>query len=685
MDILSEIFGPGWEREMAAESADTTTPSSSTPTPANRPPSSTDKKSNSIKAQIEIIPCKVCGDKSSGVHYGVITCEGCKGFFRRSQSSVVNYQCPRQKNCVVDRVNRNRCQYCRLQKCLALGMSRDAVKFGRMSKKQREKVEDEVRFHKANQLRTGLSETSPDSSIYEPATPTSSDLYSSNTYNYTSDPPSFPPSGYTFPQQSSASTTVPFEITSDYVDSTTFDVRHGSIDPIQTSMEGLPDSGAMSPGLVSGDNGFGHRGSSSNGVGGGSLRLGNSIPDRGGGRSEGGGRDGGECGRISEGGSTSLYMNPDMLIKQEVENCFELSLQNSRLDPDDTCIDDLNPLNSVDTSLPPVDSTTYFSPATRVPSLPSSPLPPGSQDHNLLHHQQQQHQSLQAQQQQQRQQQSSQQTSVAGMTMLPEDLYNPYSPDLSENLIPLIAEAVQRSCKHTSDQLLDVMRKNTISMAKVSYYKNMAHEELWQDCAKKVTEVLQQVIEFAKMIPGFRKLPQEDQIALLKSGGFELAMLWMSRYFDVSQNCVLYGDALLPMEAFLTPESIEIRLVGDVFEFAKTIAELKLTDCQFGLYAAVVLFQADRPGLRRGQEIQFTGHALARILCTELERNHPHPIKGDVSLYALLLTKISQLRTLSEQHREALTKFKQSTPHVDFPELHKEIFVCEPQGAAASY
>jgi hypothetical protein len=82
-----------------------------------------------FSAQIEIIPCKVCGDKSSGVHYGVITCEGCKGFFRRSQSSVVNYQCPRNKNCVVDRVNRNRCQYCRLQKCLRLGMSRDGEFF----------------------------------------------------------------------------------------------------------------------------------------------------------------------------------------------------------------------------------------------------------------------------------------------------------------------------------------------------------------------------------------------------------------------------------------------------------------------------------------------------------------------------------------------------------------------------
>ena len=48
-----------------------------------------------------------------------------QGFFRRSQAGPVNYQCPRNKNCVIDRVNRNRCQYCRLQKCLTLGMSRD--------------------------------------------------------------------------------------------------------------------------------------------------------------------------------------------------------------------------------------------------------------------------------------------------------------------------------------------------------------------------------------------------------------------------------------------------------------------------------------------------------------------------------------------------------------------------------
>nr|AKN63430.1 RAR-related orphan receptor B [Xenopus laevis] len=100
-----------------------------------------------MRAQIEVIPCKICGDKSSGIHYGVITCEGCKGFFRRSQRNNAAYSCPRQRNCLIDRTNRNRCQHCRLQKCLALGMSRDAVKFGRMSKKQRDSLYAEVQKH----------------------------------------------------------------------------------------------------------------------------------------------------------------------------------------------------------------------------------------------------------------------------------------------------------------------------------------------------------------------------------------------------------------------------------------------------------------------------------------------------------------------------------------------------------
>ncbi|XP_031767371.2 ecdysone-induced protein 78C isoform X2 [Galleria mellonella] len=83
-------------------------------------------------------PCKVCGDKASGYHYGVTSCEGCKGFFRRSIQKQIEYRCLRDGKCLVIRLNRNRCQFCRFKKCLAVGMSRDSVRYGRVPKRPRE-------------------------------------------------------------------------------------------------------------------------------------------------------------------------------------------------------------------------------------------------------------------------------------------------------------------------------------------------------------------------------------------------------------------------------------------------------------------------------------------------------------------------------------------------------------------
>lgn len=69
--------------------------------------------------------CVVCGDRASGRHYGAISCEGCKGFFKRSIRKQLGYQCRGSKSCEVTKHHRNRCQYCRLQKCLAMGMRSD--------------------------------------------------------------------------------------------------------------------------------------------------------------------------------------------------------------------------------------------------------------------------------------------------------------------------------------------------------------------------------------------------------------------------------------------------------------------------------------------------------------------------------------------------------------------------------
>ncbi|TMS37235.1 hypothetical protein L596_004210 [Steinernema carpocapsae] len=81
--------------------------------------------------------CKVCGDKASGHHYGVTSCEGCKGFFRRSIQKQCDYKCQKDGKCTIEKMSRNRCQACRLQKCVQAGMARDSVRYNRFPRKAR--------------------------------------------------------------------------------------------------------------------------------------------------------------------------------------------------------------------------------------------------------------------------------------------------------------------------------------------------------------------------------------------------------------------------------------------------------------------------------------------------------------------------------------------------------------------
>ncbi|XP_037625415.1 nuclear receptor subfamily 2 group F member 6-like isoform X1 [Sebastes umbrosus] len=78
-----------------------------------------------------VVDCGVCGDKSSGKHYGVFTCEGCKSFFKRSIRRNLNYSCRSNRECQIDQHHRNQCQYCRLKKCFRVGMRKEGMKVQR--------------------------------------------------------------------------------------------------------------------------------------------------------------------------------------------------------------------------------------------------------------------------------------------------------------------------------------------------------------------------------------------------------------------------------------------------------------------------------------------------------------------------------------------------------------------------
>lgn len=134
----------------------TSSPSCRQDKPGNTPPTTaghsrtqsqkTGRSSSTAKCSITkinglVLLCKVCGDVASGFHYGVHACEGCKGFFRRSIQQNIQYKkCLKNESCPIMRINRNRCQQCRFKKCLLVGMSRDSVRFGRIPKREKQRM-----------------------------------------------------------------------------------------------------------------------------------------------------------------------------------------------------------------------------------------------------------------------------------------------------------------------------------------------------------------------------------------------------------------------------------------------------------------------------------------------------------------------------------------------------------------
>ncbi|XP_019488662.1 PREDICTED: nuclear receptor subfamily 1 group I member 3 isoform X4 [Hipposideros armiger] len=71
--------------------------------------------------------CVVCGDRATGYHFHALTCEGCKGFFRRTVHKSTGLSCPFAGSCKVNKAQRRHCPACRLRKCLDVGMKKEMI------------------------------------------------------------------------------------------------------------------------------------------------------------------------------------------------------------------------------------------------------------------------------------------------------------------------------------------------------------------------------------------------------------------------------------------------------------------------------------------------------------------------------------------------------------------------------
>uniref|UniRef100_T1GCB1 Uncharacterized protein n=1 Tax=Megaselia scalaris TaxID=36166 RepID=T1GCB1_MEGSC len=90
------------------------------------------EKEVQVREEITRRLCLVCGDIASGFHYGVASCEACKAFFKRTIQGNIEYTCPANNECEINKRRRKACQACRFQKCLLMGMLKEGVRLDRV-------------------------------------------------------------------------------------------------------------------------------------------------------------------------------------------------------------------------------------------------------------------------------------------------------------------------------------------------------------------------------------------------------------------------------------------------------------------------------------------------------------------------------------------------------------------------
>uniref|UniRef100_A0A8C7MMK7 Nuclear receptor subfamily 1, group D, member 2a n=1 Tax=Oncorhynchus kisutch TaxID=8019 RepID=A0A8C7MMK7_ONCKI len=496
-------------------------------------------RSTSAKSKINgmVLLCKVCGDVASGFHYGVHACEGCKGFFRRSIQHSIRYKkCLKMENCTVIRINRNRCQQCRFKKCLAVGMSRDSVRFGRIPKREKQRMLLEMQNAMNNMMMNNNSQLR-------------------SMLHGTQSPPC-PMEGLPNDGSSSSSASSSSSISS----------SSGSNPSSPCSVQDSLETSSSSASSCSSDSGD------------------DEVPPS----------------RVCHQGTFTYRREQQQAIKEEAEESPSQVAGETVKDRRDSRMEELqeswNRCNDDARGYQPSSSITGAT--TQCTTYRLSPMV--TVDHHTAYR-------------------TTRQTWCVSFYHLIS--LRPCSRLLSPQVIPsLYVDPSQRS------------------------------QEIWEEFSRSFIPAVREVVGFAKRIPGFRDLPEYDQVSLLKNGTFEVLMVRFASLFDVSERTV----------TFLTGKcySLELLRAGELLtsmcDFSEKLAALQLDKDEMSLFIAVVLVSADRSGIQDLKSVEALQDTLIRALQSLIMKNHAN----ETTTFTKLLLKLPELRSLNNIHSEELLAFK---------------------------
>ncbi|GFO33841.1 nuclear hormone receptor e75 [Plakobranchus ocellatus] len=247
------------------------------------------------------------------------------------------------------------------------------------------------------------------------------------------------------------------------------------------------------------------------------------------------------------------------------------------------------------------------------------------------------------------------------------------------DVILSISQAHHSHCAITEDKMKNIVRRPATLMSKIHIppgQLQFTNEELevqrllmWQQLATLVTPAINSVVEFSKRVPNFSDLSQDDQLILIKLGFFEIWLTRMARMIDTEENIMVFEDgSCISREELAVVYSPDF--VTSMFDVCSGFNMLNLNDTEIGLFTGIVLATADRQGLSDTSAVERIQDSLVEALTLQVSRNH----STEENLFAAVLMKLPELRTLGSQHNDLLRWYRLQWHRGNLPPLFAEIY-----------
>ncbi|KAL8163947.1 UNVERIFIED_CONTAM: hypothetical protein K2H54_041721 [Gekko kuhli] len=193
------------------------------------------------------------------------------------------------------------------------------------------------------------------------------------------------------------------------------------------------------------------------------------------------------------------------------------------------------------------------------------------------------------------------------------------------------------------------LQLNDDSDDSASMTMDFSHLSMLPHLADLVSYSIQKVIGFAKMIPGFKDLTAEDQIALLKSSAIEVIMLRSNQSFSLEDMSWTCGSNEFKYKVNdVTQAGHSMDLLEPLVKFQVSLKKLNLHEEEHVLLMAICILSPDRPFVQDTALVESIQDRLSEVLQTYILCRHPPP--GNRLLYAKMIQKLADLRSLNEEH-----------------------------------